>query len=124
MIAEAHEVVYVDVYLMDDEEFRIGRRPDNDLVLPETWIGVSRVHCRISTLDTPRACKFLLMDLGSGNGTYLQPIGDDIDDAEMIIPFRQYELEIGDRVILGHPRWGRVLELRSLENITYRTMGT
>ena len=51
---------------------RVGRQPDNDLVLYDT--GVSRHHCEIYAADNGYAVR----DLGSSNGTFVnsQLVGD------------------------------------------------
>jgi adenylate cyclase len=46
--------------------YRLGRGPDNDLVLPFSW--VSRKHAMIQ-VETNGTCN--LIDLGSSNGTFL-----------------------------------------------------
>jgi diguanylate cyclase (GGDEF)-like protein len=70
---------------LDRSPLRIGRDPDNELVLPDD--GVSRRHARIER----RADRLVLMDVGSTNGTLL-------NDAELsgIV-----ELRTGDRIQVG-----------------------
>lgn len=60
---------------------RVGRQPDNDLVLYDT--GVSRHHCEIYVCDAGYAIR----DLGSSNGTFVnsQLVGDGgVADGDLI----------------------------------------
>ena len=60
---------------------RVGRQPDNDLVLYDT--GVSRHHCEIYAADNGYAVR----DLGSSNGTFVnsQLVGDSaVNDGDLI----------------------------------------
>jgi len=70
---------------LDRLPLRIGRDPNNELVLPDD--GVSRRHARIER----RSDRIVLMDVGSTNGTLL-------NDAELsgIV-----ELRTGDRIQVG-----------------------
>ncbi|MGA9377525.1 MAG: adenylate/guanylate cyclase domain-containing protein [Phormidium sp.] len=51
---------------VNQEKFTIGRLPENDLHLP--YFGISRCHARIIK---QREGKWLIEDMGSKNGTYL-----------------------------------------------------
>nr|HRC85968.1 FHA domain-containing protein [Thermoanaerobaculia bacterium] len=65
-------------------ELRIGRGPDNDLVLPDP--AVSRNHALLSR----RGAEWWLVDLGSTNG--LEVNGEAVLEAR---------LRPGDRVLIG-----------------------
>ena len=66
------------------ERVRVGRLPENDLVLYDT--GVSRVHCEISQENE----FYMLRDTGSANGTSL--------NNEVIT---EAQLQSGDRIQIG-----------------------
>jgi adenylate cyclase len=72
-------------YEITEPETKIGRGPDNQLVL--TDYGISRTHCRIRWDGT--TCR--VEDMGSRNGTKIN--GEDID--------RPQELQDGDEILLG-----------------------
>lgn len=52
--------------LKDKSNFRLGRGPENDVILPYSW--VSRKHTMVQQEKTGI---YHLMDLGSSNGTYV-----------------------------------------------------
>lgn len=52
--------------LKSKSNFRLGRGPDNDVVLPYSW--VSRKH---TLVQQEKSGIFNIMDLGSSNGTYV-----------------------------------------------------
>lgn len=52
-------------YLLDEEETRIGRHPDADILLDD--VTVSRRHAILTAVDD----KVVLTDQGSLNGTYV-----------------------------------------------------
>ena len=66
------------------ERVRVGRLPENDLVLYDT--GVSRVHCEISQENE----FYMLRDAGSANGTSL--------NNEVVT---EAQLQSGDRIQIG-----------------------
>ena len=72
---------------LDRETLTIGRLPDNDLALDRP--GVSRRHARLER----RGDKFIIQDLGSGNGTWVG--GARID---------KHILEDGDSIRIGDAR--------------------
>ena len=55
---------------------KIGRRPDNDIVLAD--LGVSKVHAELRMSPTGR---YQILDLGSHNGTYVN--GNQVNQAEL-----------------------------------------
>jgi ABC-type multidrug transport system ATPase subunit len=65
---------------------KIGRRPDNDIVVPD--LGVSKLHAELRRSPTGR---FQLSDLGSHNGTFVN--GTRVN---------QIELNDGDIIAVGH----------------------
>jgi ABC-type multidrug transport system ATPase subunit len=65
---------------------KIGRRPDNDIVVPD--LGVSKQHAELRTSPTGG---FQILDLGSHNGTFVN--GTRINQAE---------LKDGDIIAIGH----------------------
>ena len=65
---------------------KIGRRPDNDIVVPD--LGVSKQHAELRTSPTGR---FQIIDLGSHNGTFVN--GTRVNQAE---------LKDGDIIAIGH----------------------
>jgi pSer/pThr/pTyr-binding forkhead associated (FHA) protein len=65
---------------------RIGRRPDNDIVVSD--LGVSKHHAELRR--TP-AGRYSIIDLGSHNGTYVN--GTRVS---------QQELNEGDIIAIGH----------------------
>lgn len=52
--------------LKNKTNFRLGRGPENDIILPYSW--VSRKHTMV---QQEKSGIFTLMDLGSSNGTYV-----------------------------------------------------
>ncbi len=56
-------------YLLDQQVSRIGRSPESEIFLDD--VTVSRKHCLIEKLNVSGTESFLLTDLGSLNGTYL-----------------------------------------------------
>ncbi|HEY2267226.1 MAG TPA: FHA domain-containing protein, partial [Streptosporangiaceae bacterium] len=62
--------------LLPARVMRIGRTPDNDLVVSD--LGVSRKHAELSKSQTGR---YQIIDLGSHNGTYVN--GVRVDQAEL-----------------------------------------
>jgi FHA domain len=68
---------------------RIGRSPDNNIIVAE--LGVSKQHAELRR--TP-AGRFLIIDLGSHNGTYVN--GTRIGEQEL------QELNEGDIIAIGH----------------------
>jgi ABC-type multidrug transport system ATPase subunit len=65
---------------------KIGRRPDNDIVVPD--LGVSKEHAELRTSPTGR---IQIIDLGSHNGTFVN--GTRVN---------QVELKDGDIIAIGH----------------------
>ncbi|HEY1668237.1 MAG TPA: FHA domain-containing protein, partial [Trebonia sp.] len=65
---------------------KIGRRPDNDIVVPD--LGVSKLHAELRTSPTGR---YSISDLGSHNGTFVN--GTRINTVE---------LQDGDIIAIGH----------------------
>jgi ABC-type multidrug transport system ATPase subunit len=65
---------------------KIGRRPDNDIVVPD--LGVSKVHAELRTSPTGSV---QIIDLGSHNGTFVN--GTRVNQAE---------LKEGDILAIGH----------------------
>jgi ABC transport system ATP-binding/permease protein len=65
---------------------KIGRRPDNDIVVSD--LGVSKQHAELRTSATGR---FQIIDLGSHNGTFVN--GTRVNQAE---------LKDGDIIAIGH----------------------
>ncbi len=65
---------------------RIGRRPDNDIIVPDP--GVSKQHAELRR--TP-AGRYSIIDLGSHSGTYVN--GTRVN---------QQELKEGDIIAIGH----------------------
>jgi ABC-type multidrug transport system ATPase subunit len=65
---------------------KIGRRPDNDIVVSD--LGVSKQHAELRTSPTGR---FQIIDLGSHNGTFVN--GTRVNQAE---------LKDGDIIAIGH----------------------
>jgi ABC-type multidrug transport system ATPase subunit len=65
---------------------KIGRRPDNDIVVPD--IGVSKQHAELRLSPTGR---FQIIDLGSHNGTFVN--GNRVNEAE---------LKDDDIIAIGH----------------------
>jgi ABC transport system ATP-binding/permease protein len=55
---------------------KIGRRPDNDIVLAD--LGVSKLHAELRMSPTGR---YQILDLGSHNGTYVN--GNQVNQAEL-----------------------------------------
>lgn len=77
----------------DQDEVSVGRREDNDLVLPDA--NVSGLHCRIVRTDG----KYILVDLNSTNGTYIN--GVRIEDPTVVtsrdrVSVGGYALEIDE----------------------------
>jgi hypothetical protein len=70
-----------------EQAVSIGRGGDNDVVLPEQ--GVSRFHARLE----PSPQGWLLTDLGSTNGTYV--------NGQRLPGHEAYLLQSGDRVTIG-----------------------
>ena len=87
--------------VVEDDCFRIGSHPTNDLVLAD--LRVSRFHCRIDR--EPRAWR--ISDGGSMNGT--QVSGIRVREGELRMP--ECTIEIGDSVV-------RVRELASTARAT------
>lgn len=81
--------------LLNKESFSIGRLPESDLCLKDD-LRVSRQHAVIHRAPTA----FLLTDLGSGNGTYL-------NGTRLEIPVA---LQSGDHIRIGHTELTFVLE--------------
>lgn len=52
-------------------------------------LGVSRKHAQIEKLED----QYLLMDLGSSNGTFL--------NSHRLTPYKQYVISHGDRILIG-----------------------
>jgi len=77
--------------------FTVGRTPDNDLVIPSTWI--SKRHAALS----PHKGGLALEDLGSVNGTLL--------NGARLVARRGYRLETGDKIAL----WRFVFEYLELD---------
>ncbi|HOX42360.1 MAG TPA: FHA domain-containing protein [Myxococcota bacterium] len=71
---------------------RVGRTPDNELVIPSTWI--SKRHAAF----VPHRAGLALEDLGSVNGTLL--------NGAKLVAHRAYRLETGDKIAL----WRYVFE--------------
>ena len=78
-------------YALERAVTTIGRLPESDIVLDDS--GASRQHARIRASEG----EFVLSDLGSTNGTY---VNDE--------PVRERTLEDGDRITIGET----VLEFR------------
>lgn len=55
-------------YFFDKDVLSIGRAKDNDIVIEN--LSVSRNHARIRRVDN----KFILTDLNSANGTYVNNV--------------------------------------------------
>jgi two-component system, cell cycle response regulator len=72
---------------LDGPEIRIGRHPDNAMVIDDE--GMSRVHARVFYEDG----RYVAEDLGSSNGTYLN--GERIDKVEL---YDGAVLQLGPRV--------------------------
>jgi len=62
-------------YLLDTETTRIGRQPDNDVFLDD--VAVSRRHAEL----TRSGGQFVLKDVGSLNGTYVN--GHQVDEISL-----------------------------------------
>ena len=77
---------------LTEPEVTIGRLPECDIVVEDP--GASRQHARIRRTDGG----FVLVDLGSTNGTLVNDL-----------PIREHVLENGDRITIGET----VLEFRS-----------
>ena len=81
-------------FVIDDTEYIIGRSRDlSDGVLPADR-RVGRTHCRIKQMNR----KWMLDDLGSINGTYLNSV--------RLRPGKSYELRRGDRVRIADLEFG------------------
>ncbi|MCX7808214.1 MAG: sigma 54-interacting transcriptional regulator, partial [Deltaproteobacteria bacterium] len=108
------------MHLVDKPIYRIGKSPTNDLVLGEGT--VSRTHCEI--VQSGRG--FLVRDLGSTNGTFLN--GTEIREAwlksgsfltigrvdlRVVIEEQAIELKPSPRDSLG-PLFGQSLKMREL----------
>jgi pSer/pThr/pTyr-binding forkhead associated (FHA) protein len=65
---------------------RIGRRPDNDIIVSD--LGVSAQHAELRRTPTGR---YSIIDVGSHNGTYVN--GTRVN---------QQELKEGDIIAIGH----------------------
>jgi pSer/pThr/pTyr-binding forkhead associated (FHA) protein len=65
---------------------RIGRRPDNDIIVSD--LGVSKQHAE---LRRSPAGRYSIIDVGSHNGTY-------VNDTRV----NQQELNEGDIIAIGH----------------------
>lgn len=116
--------------VIDVDTFRIGKSPDNDLVLADDT--VSRSHCEI--LRDPKG--FLVRDLGSTNGTllegaeikegYLSP-GCTLSVGEVQLRLRPYEERIellpSEREQFGEVV-GRSLRMRELFGLCERLAPT
>jgi len=76
-----------------DGRVRIGRQPDNEVVLPDR--GVSRYHAEVT--DPSGNGQFVVRDLGSKNGTMVNGR-----------PASEHRLRDGDRIVIGYT----VLEFR------------
>jgi len=87
-----------EIYLVREGENRIGRRPDNDIVLTDPY--VSGHHAVINAVDGAIS----ITDVGSTNGTSVA--------GEKLIPNEPRVLEIGDEIVLGQ----MVLTLKSAED--------
>lgn len=85
-------------YLLSTEATTIGRMPSDDLCLKDD-LRVSRHHAVIHCSPTA----FILTDLGSGNGTYL-------NDKRLDVPAILYS---GDRIRVGHTELTFLLEPRT-----------
>ncbi len=75
-------------FLLDDDEVTSGRHPESDIFLDD--VTVSRRHATFSRIDG----RFVVRDIGSLNGTYVNR--DRIDE--------QWVLETGDEVQIGKYR--------------------
>jgi ABC-type multidrug transport system ATPase subunit len=71
---------------IQSKAMKIGRRPDNDIVVPD--LGVSKQHAELRTSPTGR---FQIIDLGSHNGTFVN--GTRVNQAE---------LKDDDIIAIGH----------------------
>jgi DNA-binding NtrC family response regulator len=93
--------------IIERDVFRIGKSPDNDLVLHDDT--VSRVHCEI----TRERKGYLLRDLGSTNGTLLD--GAEIKEAWLkpgaVITVGKVELKVRP--------WTERIEIRPSDNDHY-----
>jgi len=69
---------------LDQPSVRLGRAPDNDVVVPDP--GVSRYHARIDQVGN----RFVLRDLASSNGTWVNGA-----------PVAEHVLGHGDTFVLG-----------------------
>lgn len=84
-------------YRVADQITTIGRDLSNTVVLPD--LSVSRMHARV----TPKAKKYVIEDLGSVNGTFV--------NRERV---NRHTLKIGDTITLGKTRL-KFLHLRAPE---------
>jgi signal transduction histidine kinase/pSer/pThr/pTyr-binding forkhead associated (FHA) protein len=93
-------------YRVTDRIITIGRDPSNRIAL--TDMGVSRRHAKI----VPRGKKYIIVDLGSVNGTYVNKE-----------PVTEQVLKIGDTVTVGKTNI-QFLHLRAPEKIGEETKET
>lgn len=87
-----------EVYLIKEGENRIGRRPDNDIVLADPYVSGS--HAVITAADG----KIIITDVGSTNGTTAA--------GEKLVPNEPRTVSIGDEIVVGQI----VLTLESAED--------
>ena len=71
-------------------QMKIGRSPENEIVLPVNTAGVSGKHCAVAVSDD----KFYVMDLGSTYGTVA-------NGSFKLPPNQAVILNVGDRISLG-----------------------
>lgn len=93
-------------YRVTNRIVTIGRDPSNRIAL--TDMGVSRRHAKI----IPRGKRYIIEDLGSVNGTYVNKK-----------PVTEHVLKIGDTITVGKTNI-QFLHLRAPEKIAEETKGT
>jgi len=90
--------IQVDQYIVETGNIRIGRTPDNDIVLNDP--SVSRSHCELK-ID---GSKITVIDLNSSNGTYVNGIKiSRIISSRAMIGIGVFQLEVGGPEPVGRP---------------------